>query len=295
MTSGFHFFAKNGVLIRDWNLQHIRRFYMPRRRESEDRSAGLLGDPGRCFYYGLLTAAASAFGLLYLRLTTGGASILAEVSLNGAIYLYVFGATAAVFLTLGYVLRRQIDELRRLSTSDPLTGLQNRRGLQSALRTECARTAHSGPLALLLIDVNGLKEINDELGHAAGDRVLRSVAAAIRMTVRETDTGSRWGGDEFAIVAPGTSREAAEHLAGRLERHLTRHSRAADITVTVSVGMAIAERSAGSVSAEDLMQSADESLYRAKSISRVTAGRAGNVTRIDTRLPALGGTARRAG
>jgi diguanylate cyclase (GGDEF)-like protein len=233
--------------------------------------------------------------VLYLRLTTGGASILAEVSLNGAIYLYVFGATAVVFLTLGYVLRRQIDELRRISTSDPLTGLQNRRGLQSALRVECARVAQTGPLALLLIDVNRLKEINDELGHAAGDRVLRSVAAAIRMTVRETDTGSRWGGDEFAIVAPGTSRDAAERLVERLQRHLTRHSRAADITVAVSVGLAIAERAAGSVSAEDLMQSADESLYRAKNIGRVATGRSSNVTRIDTRLSALGGTARRAG
>src|SRR5262245_7374937 len=266
-----------------------------RRRDSLEKTAGLPGDPGRWVYYGLLTAAASAFGLLYLRMTTGGASILAEVSLNGAIYLYVFGATAAVFLTLGYVLRRQIDELRRLSTSDPLTGLQNRRGLQYALRAECAKTGHSGPLALLLIDVNGLKEINDELGHAAGDRVLRSVAAAIRMTVRETDTGSRWGGDEFAIVAPATSRDAAEHLVDRLQRHLTRHSRAADITVTVSVGMAIAELEPGSVSAEDLMQSADESLYRAKNIGRIKAGRSSNVTRIDTRLPALGGTARRAG
>jgi len=268
---------------------------MQRRRDAGDRNPGMLGDPSRCFYYGLLTAAASAFGLLYLRLTTGGASILAEVSLNGAIYLYVFGATAVVFLTLGYVLRRQIDELRRLSTSDPLTGLQNRRGLQTALRVESARIAQTGPLALLLIDVNRLKEINDDLGHAAGDRVLRSVAAAIRMTVRETDTGSRWGGDEFAIVAPGTSRDAAERLVDRLQRHLTRHSRAADIMVTVSVGMAIAEREAGSVSAEDLMQSADESLYRAKNIGRVASGRSNNVTRIDTRLSALGGTARRAG
>ena len=115
------------------------------------------------------------------------------------------------------------------------------------------------------------------------------------MTVRETDTGSRWGGDEFAIVAPGTSRDAAERLVERLQRHLTRHSRAADIMVTVSVGMAIAERAAGSMSAEDLMQSADESLYRAKNIGRVASGRLSNVTRIDTRLSALGGTARRAG
>lgn len=269
----------------------------PRAAETGDRPTGMLGDPGRCFYYGLLTSAASAFGLLYLRLSTaGGASIIAEVSLNGLIYLYVFGATALIFLTIGYVLRRQIDDLRRLSTTDPLTGLQNRRGLQSALRAECARANQSGPLALLLIDVNGLKEINDALGHAAGDRVLRSVAAAIRMTVRETDTGSRWGGDEFAIVAPGTSREAAERLVDRLERHLSRHSRAADIPVTVSVGMAIAERVFSGISVEDLMKGADESLYRTKNPGGSKQGRSSNVTRIDARLSGLSsGTARRAG
>ena len=261
-----------------------------------DRSSGMLGDPGRCFYYGLLTAAASAFGLLYLRLSTAGdASLLAEVSLNGLIYLYVFGATAFIFLTLGYVLRRQIDELRRLSTADPLTGLQNRRGLQAVLRAECGRIKQSGPLALLLIDVDGLKEINDELGHPAGDRVLRSVAAAIRMTVRQTDTGSRWGGDEFAIVAPRTSREAADRLVERLQRHLTRHSRAADISVTVSVGMAFAEAGvAANSSSEDLMQAADESLYRAKN-GRHVLNRRSNVTRIDSRLSPPAAGARRAG
>lgn len=263
-----------------------------------DRIPGLLGNPRRWLYLGLLTAAASAFGLLYLRLTTASdPSFLAEVSLNGLIYLYVFIATAAIFLVLGYVLRRQIDELRRLSTTDSLTGLQNRSGLQSALRRECGRVDQSGPLALLLIDVDGLKEINDSLGHPAGDRVLRSVAAAIRMTVRETDIGSRWGGDEFAIVAPRTSREAADRLADRLQRHLTRHSRSADISITVSVGVAVSEaHEPARVNAEDLMQSADEALYVSKSVGahRVFPGRS-RVKRMDPRPPVPTANARRAG
>jgi diguanylate cyclase (GGDEF)-like protein len=263
-----------------------------------DRIPSLLGNPGRWFYYGLLTAAASAFGLLYLRLTTANASVLAEVSLNGLIYLYVFGATAGIFLTIGYVLRRQIDELRRISTTDPLTGLQNRRGMQAALRASLDRLDQSGPLALLLIDVDGLKEINDELGHASGDRVLRSVAAAIRLTVRETDIGSRWGGDEFAIVAPRTALDAADRLVERLQRHLTRHSRSADIAVSVSVGVAIAEKGASvGTDVEELMQIADGSLYRAKDLRhrRKFGDPRGRVTGIETYLSPAARTARRAG
>jgi diguanylate cyclase (GGDEF)-like protein len=258
----------------------------------------LIGNPGRWLYYGLLTATASAFGLLYLRLTTAnGVSLLAEVSLNAVIYLYVFGATAGIFLAMGYVLRRQIDELRRLTTTDPLTGLQNRRGMQSALRAEIERLDQSGPLALLLIDVDGLKEINDELGHSAGDRVLRSVAAAMRMTVRDTDIGSRWGGDEFAIVAPGTSLDSADRLVDRLQRHLERHSRSADIPVSVSVGFAIADPlTPDRPSVEDLMQIADESLYRAKGVGHRRVFRArGRVSGIDPYLSPTARSARRAG
>lgn len=226
--------------------------------------------PGRCVYYALLTAAVTAVGLLFLRTTTAQtASVAVEFSLNRLIYAYVFAATAAVFVTLGYVLRRQIDELRRLSSTDPLTGLQNRRGLQMQLRAECARLEPSSPLSLLLIDVDGLKSVNDEHGHAAGDRLLRSVAAAIRMTVRATDFGSRWGGDEFAIVAPHTPREAANRLAERLQHHLTRHSRAADLAVSVSVGIVIVEgNEASPANADDLMRAADEAMYGAKNGGR---------------------------
>jgi diguanylate cyclase (GGDEF)-like protein len=227
-------------------------------------------EPGRCLYYALLTSAVTAVGLLCLRTTTApNASLAVEFSLNRLIYSYVFAATAVVFMTLGYVLRRQIDELRRLASTDPLTGLQNRRGLQLKLRAECSRLEPSAPLSLLLIDVDGLKAINDEHGHAAGDRVLKSVAAAIRMTVRATDFGSRWGGDEFAIVAPRTDRDAADRLAERLQHHLTRHSRAADLAVSVSVGVVVVEgNGAARAVADDLMRAADEALYRAKNGGR---------------------------
>lgn len=239
-----------------------------RDRRTGDRS--VLANPGRCAYYALLTAAVAMAGLLYLRTTTPSlGSVVAEFSVNRLFYFYVFAATAVVFVVLGYTFGRQIDELIRLSATDPLTGLQNRRGLQATLRAECAKPSHSAPLSLLLIDLDRLKEINDSLGHAAGDRALRSVAAAIRMTVRATDFPSRWGGDEFAIVAPRTSREAAGRLADRIRQHLARHSRAADIAITLSIGIVVAEADASArLNADDLMHAADEALYRAKHAGR---------------------------
>jgi diguanylate cyclase (GGDEF)-like protein len=223
-------------------------------------------------YCAVLTAAAAMLGLLWLRIARAPAPSLAtELSLNGLVYGYVFAATAIVFLVLGYVLRRQVDELRRLSSTDPLTGLHNRHALEARLGDEWTAAARTRtPLSLLLIDLDGLKRVNDERGHAAGDRALREVAAAIRMTLRATDLGARWGGDEFAIVAPATPQAAADRLAERLLAHLTRHSRSADVPMTVSVGVSV--RLPGDArspaSPDDMMRAADEALYRAKTAGR---------------------------
>ncbi len=229
------------------------------------------GRSGRFAYGALLTAAGAVLGLLWLRLASGPRpSVADELSLNGLVYGYVFSATAVVFLSLGYVLRRQVDELRRLSSTDPLTGLQNRHALHARLRQECLSAERSGdPLSLLFIDLDGLKRVNDEHGHAAGDRALREVAGAIQMTLRTTDLGVRWGGDEFAIVAPRTPQAAADRLAERLLSHLTRHSRSADVPMTVSIGVSVLEPGARSpAAADDLMHAADEALYRAKTGGR---------------------------
>jgi diguanylate cyclase (GGDEF)-like protein len=154
--------------------------------------------------------------------------------------------------------------------TDALTGLANRHAFQVRLREEWRRSRrYRAPLALLLIDVDGLKRVNDEQGHEAGDRVLRDVAGAIRHTLRGTDIGARWGGDEFAIIAPNTGPQAAQRLAHRLLAHTRARTRDDGAPLTVSVGLAVfdpTQRRRGST--EMLMRDADEALLRAKSNGR---------------------------
>jgi diguanylate cyclase (GGDEF)-like protein len=228
-------------------------------------------DPGRRLHYAILTATAAALGLLLLRAAFSSVPSLAfEFLTNRLTYVYVFVVTAAVFLVLGYVLGRQIDELRRLSTTDSLTGLANRRAFQARLRDELRRTRrYTSPLSLLLIDIDGLKRINDQRGHAVGDQVLRTAAHAINTTMRVTDIGARWGGDEFAIVAPNTVRPAARRLAQRLLGEVERQTRAREVSVTVSIGVATLEPDGNpSATTRWLLNEADAALLRAKSDGR---------------------------
>lgn len=221
--------------------------------------------------YALLTAAAAVLGLLLFRAVFSVVpSLTFEFFTNRLTYIYVFIVTAIVFLGLGYVLGRRIDELRRLSTTDTLTGLANRLAFQARLRDEWERARrYTSPLSLLLIDIDGLKRINDERGHAAGDEVLRTTAHAINATMRVTDFGARWGGDEFAIVAPNSVRRSAQRLAQRLLGHVSRQARARDAAVTISVGVATLEpQSQPSATVEWLLNAADAALYRAKSDGR---------------------------
>ena len=225
----------------------------------------------RGFNYALVAGTAAAGGLVVLRaLLPSDESVSSDFLANRFTYGYVFVATALTFLVLGYVLGRQADELRRVSSTDPLTGLWNRRALSDRLRDEWWRsTRYRSPLALLLIDIDGLKRVNEERGHRGGDDLLRNTAVAIRHTLRTTDFGARWGGDEFAIVAPQTTRAAAKRLAERLLEHLTAQKDAAPGGIGASVGVALFD--GGEVSdqnPESLMRRADEALFSAKARGR---------------------------
>lgn len=223
------------------------------------------------FYVGLATSAALVLGLLVLRTAFASEySIAAEFVANRLTYIYVFVATAVVFTLFGYVLGRQTDELRRLSMTDALTRLSNRHAFHARLRDEWRRSRrYRAPLALLLIDVDGLKQVNDEQGHEAGDRVLRDVAEAIRRTLRGTDVGARWGGDEFAIIAPSTGLKAAHRLGQRLLVHMKERTRGGDTPLTASVGLAIFDPAQQPrLSVRMLMRTADQALYDAKASGR---------------------------
>ena len=196
----------------------------------------------RGFNYALVAAFAAVGGLLLLRSVFAPAeSVRGDFLSNRYTYAYVFATTAVTFLVLGCVLGRQADRLRHTSTTDSLTGLPNRRAMNDCLQKEWRRAErHNSPLALLLIDIDGLKRINEEHGHSGGDGTLRSAATAIRQTTRITDFGARWGGDEFSIVAPQASREAARRLAGRLLVHLSTQDGAFG-GITASVRVAVFE------------------------------------------------------
>ena len=153
-------------------------------------------------------------------------------------------AFALVTVTASMVVIRERMEagqeaLRALAQSDPLTGVGNYRRLYSRMSYEMARHRRSGQtLALLVMDLDGFKGVNDELGHPAGDRLLKEVADALVSTVREQDTVVRQGGDEFAVLAPETGDAAATALVARIEDALNGID-AGGMPVSASVGWAL--------------------------------------------------------
>ena len=163
-------------------------------------------------------------------------------------------------------LERAIGSLRQQAVRDPLTGLFNRRMLDAYLPEAIERCkSASSPMCLLMIDVDYFKPLNDSLGHAAGDQMLRSIAQIIRSTIRETDAAFRCGGDEFVVVLEGHDMESGQSLGKRiasLADALGRTFRVAQAP-RLSVGIATVPP-AHALTAHDLLTKADEVLYQIK-------------------------------
>jgi diguanylate cyclase (GGDEF)-like protein len=156
--------------------------------------------------------------------------------------------------------------VQRQANVDDLTGLANRRLCEEALEKEIARVGRSDePLGLIVADLDDFKAVNDRYGHPAGDDVLRQFALVLRETVREVDIAARWGGEEFAVVLPGTDLAGAVNLAERIRAELKRRVVTGpggnEFSCSASFGVAAF---AGDGQASGLLAAADDALYRAK-------------------------------
>jgi diguanylate cyclase (GGDEF)-like protein len=218
-----------------------------------------------------LLLAASARGLLGEAAAT--VAVVAAASVPQAagapsplLGLAVAAASVAVLHGMRTRLEGEREAMRRSALHDPLTGLCNRRGLDERITYEVARHARERRrFAVIAIDLDGFKDVNDRFGHAAGDEVLRDVAGALADAVREQDTVARLGGDEFCVLAPETDRGGAAKLGMKLDRAIRRVTTGLE-ALSGSVGVAVFPDDGGD--ALTVLEAADDAQVDAKRRSR---------------------------
>ncbi|MGA8746172.1 MAG: diguanylate cyclase [Solirubrobacterales bacterium] len=173
-------------------------------------------------------------------------------------------------LILVWSRNERMAELRREAGQDSLTGLKNRRRFEEELRGEMARSRRLGRTgAMLMLDLDNFKRVNDSLGHPAGDRLIREIATVLRRRARETDVLARLGGDEFAIVLPNCGVEEARMVAEAIASAIREHSQSEETgpRITASIGIAVFGVD-GRTSFESVLAEADTAMYAAKDAGR---------------------------
>ena len=175
------------------------------------------------------------------------------------------------FLMGGNVETEYHEEIYRLTIIDALTDIHNKRYFMEFLDRELARsTRYDRPLALVMIDIDRFRAINEEHGHLGGDFTLRELAARVKGNIRKEELFARYGGEEFAVVLPETTCDGAARLADRLVKVVNEtpfHYESKSYTVTISAGVAttLGEKN---ISLHELIRRADEKLYQAKNNGR---------------------------
>lgn len=213
-------------------------------------------------------AGALACAAPVLAADAAGASLGSTGSLPALwLVLLVPAGCLAVLHGLARRLRRERDEMQQAASSDPLTGVANRRRFMSVAEYEIARHSRAGDhFTLVMLDLDGFKLLNDRYGHAAGDLMLREVAAALTRALRTQDTVARLGGDEFCVIAPQTDnpRPLAEKIVSAVADASGGHRE-----LQTSVGLAVFPGDGTTI--EPLLRAADERLLSAKRRRRDSA------------------------
>ncbi len=178
----------------------------------------------------------------------------------------------ATHLTLLMERARLLHQLERLAVTDGLTGLYNYRHFHERYQEEVRRARrYQIPFAVMLVDLDNFKQVNDEYGHLEGDAVLVQVAELIRRTVRETEIIARYGGDEFALLLPATNLQGARHTAERLLQTVRNHrftTTEGEPVPTLTLSIGLAAYSDSSDSPVEILEKADEALETAKKTGR---------------------------
>lgn len=159
----------------------------------------------------------------------------------------------------------QAQVMSKKALTDPLTGVLNRRGLDYALERATLGQHANGRAALLLLDIDHFKEVNDTYGHPAGDRVLTEIAKLLSAQIRDQDTLGRWGGEEFMVIAPGLAPQAAMELGERLRSTIAQANFPDTGTLTISIGVS---ELIVDTPIDQTVEAADHALYRAKKLGR---------------------------
>lgn len=202
--------------------------------------------------FGLFAADATSFRIAFslVQLYLSSAVIIATLFLFCLIKDWVSEAESLV------------GRMKRLSETDELTGLHNRRRAARVLEEGMERSRRYGvPLRMIVLDIDDFKSVNDELGHDVGNKVLREMARLGEHALRENDEFSRWSGEEFMVLAPETNRESAHRLAERLRSHIEEHDFGVRRRISASFGGSEFHPRDSRLT---LVKRADVALYRAK-------------------------------
>ena len=184
-------------------------------------------------------------------------------------YLYMTLGSVMTFGAFGYILGHRGEALSTLSVTDGLTGIYNHRYLQEQLAHEVQRAdRYHTPLTCLMLDIDDFKKVNDQHGHLFGDKILKTAARLIQDTIRGTDVAGRYGGEEFLIIMPQTTADAALPIADRIVKAVQEQAftdARKTVHVTVSIGLAMYPAfTLGIKTKSSLLSAADQALYRAK-------------------------------